>query len=52
MVFQDQRDIYFAHPYYSWGQRLNENRNGLLRQYFPKNMKIEFAQPKPAQLKA
>jgi len=36
-----QARVYFAHPYASWERGLNENTNGLVRQYFPK--KYEFA---------
>lgn len=28
--------FYFCHPYAAWERGLNENTNGLLRQYFPK----------------
>ena len=32
---------FFAHPYHSWERGLNENTNGLLRQYFPKGVSLE-----------
>jgi IS30 family transposase len=40
-----QADVYFAHPYASWERGLNENTNGLIRQYFPK--KYDFAKITP-----
>jgi IS30 family transposase len=41
-------DFFFAHPYASWERGINENTNGLVRQYFPK--KTDFAPITDAQL--
>jgi IS30 family transposase len=47
-------DFYFCHPYASWERGVNENTNGLIRQYFPKQtafatitaMELQAAQEK------
>ncbi|WP_020606524.1 IS30 family transposase, partial [Spirosoma spitsbergense] len=36
---------YFAHPYHSWERGLNENTNGLIRQYIPKACPISIVRP-------
>ena len=36
-----ETEIYFSQPYRSWERGTNENTNGLLRQYFPREMPIE-----------
>jgi len=43
-----QAHLYFAHPYSSWERGLNENTNGLIRQYFPK--KYQFSRISDADL--
>ena len=44
-----EADVYFAHPYSSWERALNENTNGLLRQYFPKG--TSFKQIGPSEVR-
>ena len=35
---QSGMTVYFAYPYHAWERGTNENTNGLLRQYFPKDL--------------
>ena len=38
--------FYFAHPYAAWERGANENMNGLLRQYFPKDCDFQSVSQK------
>lgn len=46
---QTDMQVYFAHPRSPWERGSNENTNGLLRQYFPKN--IDFTKVSYEELK-
>ncbi len=41
---------YFAHPYHSWERGLNENTNGLIRQYLKKGSSFDLLTSKDAEL--
>ena len=43
-------DNYFAHPYCSWERGLNENHNGLIRQYLPKGLALDKVTAKEIKL--
>ena len=43
---QSGMTVYFAYPYHAWERGTNENTNGLLRQYFPKDLDFNLITPK------
>ena len=44
-----EAEVYFAHPYASWERGINENTNGLIRQYFPKGSDLTQVTQEQAQ---
>ena len=42
-------NVFFAKPYHSWERGLNENTNGLVRQYFPKGIPFDSITEKELQ---
>ncbi len=46
---QLKAESYFAHPYHSWERGLNENTNGLIRQYAPKGTSFDDMTPESVQ---
>jgi len=45
-----EAEAYFAHPYHSWERGLNENTNGLIRQYFKKGSSFDDVTPEELQM--
>ena len=42
-------NVYFADPYCAWKKGTNENSNGLLREYYPKQMDLSNTDEKEVQ---